>query len=147
MKKDVIRIVITDDHQLMRETWKLLLEQHEGLEVIALCNNGAEAIEVAQTHKPDIMLLDINMSPVNGFEATRKITKLAPSVRIIGMSVNNQTAYARNMMQLGARGYVTKNSPREEMIQAIQEVHNGRKYICEEIQKKMEREDGMENKS
>jgi two-component system, NarL family, invasion response regulator UvrY len=143
MKKDVIRIVITDDHQLMRETWKLLLEQHEGLEVIALCTNGAEAIEVARNEKPDIMLLDINMSPVNGFEATRKITKLAPSVKIIGMSVNNQTAYARNMIQLGARGYVTKNSPREEMIHAIQEVHIGRKYICEEILKKMNREDEM----
>lgn len=138
MDESKIKIIIVDDHQMIRETWKLILEQDERLNVIGECKSGAEAIEVAQSLKPDIILMDINMSPINGFEATRKITKSSPSVKIIGLSINNQPTYARNMMQLGAKGYVTKNSPKEEMIKAILEVYNGGTYICEDVRNKME---------
>lgn len=137
MKSEQIRIIIADDHQMMRETWKLLLEQEELFTVIAECTNGAEAIEAAAKHKPDIILMDINMSPVNGFEATRKIIKQAPEIKIIGVSINNQPTYARNMLQLGARGYVTKNSTKEEMIEAIKQVHGGKEYVCKEVKSKM----------
>jgi DNA-binding NarL/FixJ family response regulator len=77
------------------------------------------------------------MTPVNGFEATKKILRTAPHIKIIGVSVNNQPSYARNIMQLGARGYVTKNSSREEMVKAIYEVMNGKTYICREVLQKM----------
>jgi DNA-binding NarL/FixJ family response regulator len=81
--------------------------------------------------------MDINMSPVNGFEATRIIAKAHPSIKIIGTSINNQSAYARNLMQLGAKGYVTKNSPSEEMIAAIVLVHEGGTYICKDVNDKL----------
>lgn len=135
--KKKIRIIIVDDHQMLRETWKMILQQNEIFEIIFDCASGAEAIEAATKYKPDIILMDINMSPVNGFEATRKIFKSDPSIKIIGVSVNNQPTYARNMMQLGAKGFVTKNSTKEEMIQAIMEVYNGGNYICKEIKEKM----------
>jgi DNA-binding NarL/FixJ family response regulator len=138
MKQELIRIVLVDDHQVVRETWKLLLQQEKRFEIIAECSSGAEAISCAQSMLPDIMLMDVNMSPVNGFEATRKICKLVPGTRIIGVSINNQPTYARNMMKLGAKGYVTKNSGSDEMIRAIIEVHKGNLYICEEVRSKME---------
>lgn len=132
-----IRIVLVDDHQMIRETWKFLLSRDERLEVIGECSSGAEAIEIAENRQPDVMLMDINMSPVNGFEATRKIVKKHPGIHIIGVSVNDQPGYARNMLQLGAKGYVTKNSSFQEMVHAILEVTGGKTYICKEVQEKM----------
>lgn len=141
MKSVTIRIIIADDHQLIRETWKLMLEQDERFVVVAECTNGTETIQAASELSFDVILMDINMHPVNGFEATKKILKQNPSARIIGISVNDQPSYARNMMQLGAKGFVTKDSPRHEMALAIDTVHNGGKYICEDIKKKMDREE------
>lgn len=137
MNQNLIRIILTDDHQLVRETWKLLIETDPLLEVIAECSTGEEAINAAVQLNPDIILMDINMEPMNGFEATGEILKRNPSVKIIGVSVNNQVSYARNMLEAGARGYVTKNSSREEMIVAIKTVYEGNIYICEEIRNKM----------
>jgi len=133
-----IRLVIVDDHEMMRETWKMILQRHPHIEVIAECASGQEAIECAESQQPDIMLMDINMSPVNGFEATRKIARAHPEIKIIGLSINNQPTYARNMIQLGAKGYVTKNSSAEEMLEAISSVYQGKVYICREIQQKMD---------
>ena len=92
---------------------------------MAECCSGTEAIKAANDLHFDIMLMDINMHPVNGFETTRKILKKHPSLKIIGMSVNNQPSYARNMLKLGARGFVTKDSSKHEMIYAITTVYNG----------------------
>jgi len=103
MVKNLILIAIIDDHQLVRETWKFLLETDPYLQVIALCSSGAEAIEAAVTLNPDIMLMDINMHPMNGFEATSEVLKVNPSIKIIGVSVNNQVSYARNILDAGAR--------------------------------------------
>ncbi len=138
MDSEKISIVIADDNQLIRETWKLILEQDRRFFIVAECANGAEAIKAATKFAPDIILMDINMHPVNGFEATKKILKQAPSRKIIGISVNNQPSYARNMLQLGAKGYVTKDSTKEEMINAIITVYNGGTFICEDIKKKMQ---------
>ena len=132
-----IRVVIVDDHQLMRETWKMILQRDPRSEVIAECASGEEAIFCAENISPDIMLMDINMAPVNGFEATRKIAKTHPQVRIIGLSINNLPTYARNLMQLGAKGYVTKNSSSAEMLEAIITVHRGGSYICNDIRNQM----------
>lgn len=132
-----IRLVIVDDHDLMRETWKMVLERNPRIKVVAECASGEEAIACAALSTPDVMLMDINMSPVNGFEATRKIAKLQPGIKIIGLSINDQPSYARNMIQLGAKGYVTKNSSSDELLEAIFTVVNGGVYICKEISDKM----------
>jgi two-component system, NarL family, invasion response regulator UvrY len=132
-----IRLVIVDDHQLMRETWKMILQRDPRIEVIAECASGEEAIQCAEKEVPDVMLMDINMSPVNGFEATRKIAKAHPEIRIIGLSINNLPTYARNLMQMGARGYVTKNSSSAEMLEAIIIVFQGGTYICKEVRNQM----------
>jgi two-component system, NarL family, invasion response regulator UvrY len=132
-----IRLVIVDDHRMMRETWKMILQRNPRIEVIAECASGEEAIQCADAQHPDVMLMDINMAPVNGFEATRKIAKAHPEIKIIGLSINNQPTYARNLMQLGAKGYVTKNSPSDEMMEAIQIVFDGGTYICKDVRSQM----------
>lgn len=137
MLNDPIRVVIVDDHQMVRETWKMLLQRDNRLQVIGECASGEEAIATAQSVRPDIMLMDINMYPMNGLEATKEISRLCPEVKVIGVSINNQPSYAKNMLLVGAKGYVTKNSTREEMIQAIIQVHSGETFICREIEEKM----------
>jgi DNA-binding NarL/FixJ family response regulator len=136
MEQAKIRLVLVDDHQMVRETWRLILEQDSRIKVIGECSSGAEAIDAAYSLKPDVMLMDINMFPVNGFEATRKIVKSCPEIKIIGVSVNEQLGYARNMFQLGAKGFVTKNTSQAEMIQAILEVHKGKTFLCSELKEK-----------
>ena len=115
-----------------------MLNAQPDMEVVGEAPDGRQAIIETQRLQPDIILMDINMHPVNGFEATKKILKHAPSVKIIGISVNNQPSYARNMLQLGAKGYVTKDSPKEEMTNAILTVYNGGVFICEDIKRKMQ---------
>lgn len=132
-----IRIILVDDHELVRGSWKLLLKQNDRFSIIAECKNGAEAIEHAELLAPDIMLMDVNMFPVNGLEATERIIMRNPEIKIIGLSINSQPVYAEKMLKAGARGYVTKNSTLHEMVHAILEVHDGRQYICEEIREKM----------
>jgi two-component system invasion response regulator UvrY len=129
----MIRLIIVDDHLHVREAWSWVLSQVPGLKVIAQCANGLEAIEAAQRLQPDVMLMDIHMNPVNGLEATRTIREFAPDIKIIGVSVQAERTYVSEMLRSGANGYVTKNSPSEEMVTAIDEVLAGKTYICEEI--------------
>jgi DNA-binding NarL/FixJ family response regulator len=128
-----ISILIADDHKLIRDTWSFILNTDERFKVVAECCNGEEAIEQAKNKRPQIVLMDINMTPISGLEATKQIRKVSPGSRIIGVSMHSQPAYAKKMLQIGARGYVTKNSSREEMFKAILEVHNGNRYICDEV--------------
>ncbi len=128
-----ITILLVDDHKLMRDSWSFILNSDPRFLVIGETSSGEEAIEIAREKRPNIILMDVNMSPVNGFDATKQIHKISPESRIIAVSMHTMPAYAKRMLQLGAMGYVTKNSSKEEMIAAIIEVRNGKKYICEEV--------------
>ncbi len=125
--------MIVDDHTLIRETWSFLLGKNENFEVVAECGNGERAIELARDKRPDVVLLDINMAPMSGFDVLKMIRKYSPGSKIIGVSMHSQPAYAKKMLRLGAKGYVTKNSPRSEMMQAITEVSNNHVYVCQEV--------------
>lgn len=129
----MISILIADDHKLIRETWAYILNNDARFKVIASCENAEEAIKLTRQKHPDVVLMDINMVPFSGMEATRRIREEWPQSRIIGVTMHSQPSYARKMMQIGASGYVTKNSSREEMMEAIMEVHQGNKYVCNEI--------------
>lgn len=130
---DPIRLMLVDDHKLTRESWRMLLDNDERFDVIRECDNGTDAIRQAAAMKPDILLVDINMYPLNGFEVAEKILADDPTMKIIGISVNNHPSYANRMIGIGARGYLTKSSSFEEITNAIVEVHQGEKYICSEI--------------
>lgn len=126
-------MMIVDDHTLIRETWSFLLGRDEKFEVIAEVGDGQRAIEIARDKRPNIVLLDINMAPLNGFDVLKMIRKLSPGSKVIAVSMHSQPAYAKKMLRLGARGYVTKNSPRQEMVDAIMDVTAGNTYICQEV--------------
>jgi DNA-binding NarL/FixJ family response regulator len=137
MSKAPIRIMLVDDHKIVRKSWKALLENNPRFTVIADCDNGQSAIEQAEVLIPDIMLVDINMSPLNGFAVTERVLETTPSIKIIGLSVNNQPKYAIRMVELGAKGYLTKTSSLEEINHGIMEVYRGEFYICEEVTRNM----------
>lgn len=128
-----ITILIADDHKLIRETWSFILNSDPRFNVIAQCSNGEEAVLMAQQLRPKVVLLDINMSPMSGIEATEQIRKYSPASKIIGVSMHSQPAYVKKLLKLGAHGYVTKNSPQQEMYEAIVEVTKGNRYICAEV--------------
>jgi DNA-binding NarL/FixJ family response regulator len=128
-----ITILLVDDHKLIRESWAFILNSDPRFQVIAETSSGGDAIELARDLRPHIVLMDVNMTPVNGFEATKLIRKVSPGSRIIGITMHSMPAYAKRMLQIGAMGYVTKNSSKDEMITAILEVYQGKKYICDEV--------------
>ena len=130
---DKITILLVDDHKLIRESWSIILNNDPRFSVIGETSNVDDAVTIARDQRPEIVLMDINMSPVNGFEATKLIRKYSPVSKIIGMSMHSMPAYARKMIQLGAMGYVTKNSSKDELLTAITEVSSGKKYVCEEV--------------
>ncbi len=140
-----IKILLVDDHKLIRESWSFVLNSDHRFSVIGETSSGDEAIVMTKDMSPDVVLMDVNMSPLNGFDATRIIQKNSPSTKVIGVSMHSMPAYTKRMMQLGAMGYVTKNSSKDEMITAILEVQNGKKYICEEIKNILAQQELEEN--
>jgi DNA-binding NarL/FixJ family response regulator len=122
-----------DDHKLIRDSWSFILNSDPRFLVIGETNSGDEAIEIAKNKRPQIVLMDVNMTPLNGFEATKLVRKYSPGSKVIGISMHSMPAYARRMLQMGAMGYVTKNSSKDEMIEAIIEVNSGKKYVCDEV--------------
>lgn len=129
-----IKIVIADDHLLIAESWAAIINMEDNFQVIKVYDNTKILIEEIGIIKPDIVVLDINIGPISGIDATKEIVNIDPTIKIIGVSMHNQPSYAKRMMQNGALGYVTKNSSKDEMYLAITEVINGKKYICQEIQ-------------
>ena len=129
----MISILIADDHKLIRETWSYILNRDSRFKVIGSCSNSIDAVKMSEQKHPNVVLMDINMVPFSGIEATRQIREVSPETRVIGVTMHSQPAYAKKMMQFGASGYVTKNSSREEMVNAIVEVSKGNQFVCEEI--------------
>ncbi len=128
-----LTILIADDHALIREAWSFMLNHDWRFRVIAETGNGNEAIELAQEHQPNIVLLDIQLEGMSGIESIPLIRQYSPGSKIIGVSMHTQPEFVRRMMQAGAVGYLTKSSRSDEMFKAIIEVHEGKQYICDEI--------------
>lgn len=137
MSTHPIRIILVDDHHLARQSWSMLLGYDERFSIIHESDNGHDAIAHARQLAPDVILVDINMHPINGFEVTQQLLETHPTLKIIGISVNNHPSYAHKMIAIGARGFVTKGSPYEEVAHAIIEVHQGERYICNEVKNMM----------
>ncbi|NOT50558.1 MAG: response regulator transcription factor [Chitinophagaceae bacterium] len=131
MKK--ISVAIVDDHKLIREMWSRFFSSRSDIEVIGESGKFDEAIEMVRIKRPDIVLLDINLGGASGIDAVPLIRKYSPGTKIIAVSMHTTPAYAKKMMQAGAKAYVTKNSSQEEMFLAIEAVMKGEKYVCAEI--------------
>ena len=135
----MIQLVIADDHKLFRQTLGELLAAQPGIEIVALCQDSTEAIDTVRAENPDLLLMDMKISPLSGIAATAAIMAFS-TTRIVGLSMYSSTTYAKRMLKAGAKGYITKNASVNEMIEGIHRVMQGEKYLCQEIKDMMANE-------
>jgi DNA-binding NarL/FixJ family response regulator len=128
-----IRILIADDHTVFIDGMKAMLREIPGLEVIADAENGDQLIEQAGVHRPDIILTDIQMPGKDGIEATKEIHKQFPGIKIIALTMLNESMFIKKMLEAGASGYVLKTIDKEELIKVIRKVASGEKHFSAEV--------------
>jgi two-component system, NarL family, response regulator NreC len=124
-----IRIVLVDDHDIVRTGLKSFLESQEGLQVVGEAGSGSDAIQVAQGICPDVVVMDITMPGMDGLEATRQLKKLCPQVHVLALTVHEDKQYFFEMLAAGATGYVTKQAAADELVAAIHAVAQGNVYL------------------
>lgn len=128
-----IRVLVADDHAVVREGLRQLLEMQSDITVIGEARDGIEALELARQLKPDVVLLDIAMPRLSGLEAIRLIRDAVPATRIVVLSMYEKEAYAHHVLQAGAYGYVLKSEPSSDMLAAIRFAHAGRYYFSKKV--------------
>ena len=133
----MIKVLVVDDHDLVRAGITRMLADDNGIEVVGDANSGEEAVNMVRKYEPDIVLMDLKMPGIGGLEATRKIKRIADDIKIIVVTACADDPYPARVMQAGASAYITKGADIQEMIRAIRIVHSGQRYISPEIAQKM----------
>jgi two-component system response regulator NreC len=128
-----IKILLVDDHKIMREGLRSLLENQPGMQVIAEAVNGREAVRLARDKRPDVVIMDIDMPDLGGIEATRQMCAALPEVKVIGLSIHSEKHYVVNMLRSGASGFLSKDCPFDELTQAIETVMTNHTYLSPKI--------------
>ncbi len=128
-----IRILLVDDHQMMRDGLRSILDLEGDLEVVGEAANGYEALEMAKTLRPEVIVMDIAMKDLNGIDATRQIIAQDPRAKVIALSTHSDESYVLSMLEAGASGYVLKDSAVDEMRRAIRVVVGGHHYLSPEV--------------
>ena len=129
----MIKVLIVDDHQMVRFGTRRLLEDESGLQVVGEASSGEEAIEAVDALNPQVVLMDVQMPGIGGLEATRRCLRIAPDVKIIALSMHDSEPFPSKLFEAGAKGYVSKRSDPEELILAIRKVMAGQRYISTDI--------------
>jgi DNA-binding NarL/FixJ family response regulator len=128
-----IRVILADDHPIVRNGIRAELERLPGVEVLAEASDGRQALALAKTHKPNLVFMDISMQGLNGLEATRRITQECPGVRVVILSMHQSEEYYWQALRAGASGYVLKKAATAELAAAVQRVLAGEIYLSQEI--------------
>lgn len=128
-----IKTLIVDDHQLVLDGLKLMLDTHADIEVVGEAHDGQEAIDYVTAHDVDIVVMDLNMPNVNGIDACKIIKELKPNTKVLILSMISEHKMVQNLMKSGANGYMLKNSGQQEIIEAILEVHGGTNHFDSRI--------------
>lgn len=129
--------MIVDDHELIRSGISRLLADEDKISVVAEASSGEEAVSLARELRPQVVLMDANMPGIGGLEATRRLVRFDPDVKVVAVTVHGDEPYPTRFMQAGAAGYVTKDAGIEEMIVAIRQVASGKRYLATEIAQQM----------
>ena len=132
-----IRILLADDHTLVRQGLRKLLEERPDWEVIAEAGDGREAVRLAEQHKPDVAILDVAMPLLNGIEATRQITRRTPGTRVLVLSMHADEACVTQILQAGATGYLLKDSADVDLVKAVGEAAKGKSFFSPAIARVM----------
>jgi DNA-binding NarL/FixJ family response regulator len=120
-----VRLLVVDDHDLLRESMRAMLESEPDLLVVGEAKDGQEAIELCRLHRPDLVVMDVRMPRVNGFEATRKIKEELCAIRVLIVSAYDDVGFVSDAMRAGAEGYVLKLAPLKEILEAVRGVLGG----------------------
>lgn len=128
-----IRVLVADDHTIIRSGLRMLLERESGFEVVAEASDGRQAVELAESLKPDVAMLDIGMPNLNGIEATRQIVQKLPRTRVVVLSMHSDESYVLKALKSGARGYLLKDSAESDILNSIRAVNDGKAYFSPEI--------------
>ncbi len=130
-----IRILLADDHTIIRSGLRLLLEQQPGYKVVAEANDGREAVELVAKHHPQVAVLDIGMPQLNGIEATRQIVEREPHTQVVILSMHADEGYVLRALKAGARAYILKNSAETDLVRAVESVADGKSFFSPAISK------------
>ncbi|MCW4153375.1 response regulator [Halomonas sp. 18H] len=133
----MIRVLIADDHHLVRTSIAHLLNEEPDMGVVGEAADGEEAVQQTRQLKPDVILMDIRMPGISGLEATRKIHRLTTDVRILVLTAFVEETFAQRLLEAGAHGFISKGSQHDEMVQAIRSIFNGKRYISPEIAQRL----------
>lgn len=129
----MINILLVDDHDLVRVGFRHIIEDIKGMTVIGEVSTGEDGVKFCRQSRPDVVLMDMSMPGIGGLEATKKILRYDPDIKIIVVSVHTENPFPAKVMKAGAYGYLTKGAGADEMIKAIQQVYVGQKYLSPEI--------------
>jgi two-component system response regulator NreC len=124
-----IRILLADDHAVVRQGFKMILSAEKDMEIVGEAGNGREAVEQAEQLRPDIVVMDVAMPELNGIEATRRLAASMPHTRVIALSMHKDSVYVREILRAGARGYLLKDSGAGDLVSAIRAVASGESYL------------------
>jgi len=129
MSVKAIRLLLADDHSVVRHGFRRILDAQEDMEVVGEVSNGREAVEQAGVLQPDVIIMDVTMPELNGIEATRRIAEIVPRARVLALSMHRDSVYVREILRAGARGYLLKDSSEADLIAAVRAVSQGEGYL------------------
>jgi DNA-binding NarL/FixJ family response regulator len=127
------RILLADDHKMVRQGFRLILESQEDMQVVGESGNGRETVELAKTLRPDVVIMDVTMPELNGIEATRRIREFSSHIRVLALSVHRDSVYAREIIRAGAEGYLLKELADTDLLAAVRAVAEGHSYLSPEV--------------
>lgn len=136
----MIRILIADDHEMIRKGISTLLSDQPDIKVLGTVENGAEAVDFCARNKVDVVLMDIQMPVMSGVEATRKIVSDHEKTKVLAVTINEETSFIMEILQAGATGYILKHSAKSEIVKAINDVAKGKKHFSSEVLQKISSE-------
>jgi two-component system, NarL family, response regulator NreC len=125
----VTKILLADDHVLVRQGFKMILSAQPDLQIVGEAGNGREVLELAEKLQPDLVIMDVTMPELNGIEATRRLSDVAPRARVLALSMHKDAVYVREILRAGARGYLLKDSAAEDLIAAVRSVAKGEAWL------------------
>ncbi|MBJ7348234.1 MAG: response regulator transcription factor, partial [Thermoleophilaceae bacterium] len=135
-----MKVLVADDHGIVRSGIKLLLDRQADMEVIAEAEDGAEAVSLALQHRPDVAVLDVSMPKLTGLQAAREIKAQAPEVAVLLLSMHDDEAYLYEALRIGAGGYVLKREADQDLVQAVRSVFNGEPFLASAAQQSLVRD-------
>ncbi|MEW8314884.1 MAG: response regulator [Candidatus Thiodiazotropha endolucinida] len=132
----MIKVLLVDDHELIRTGVKGILDKAHDIDVAGEASSGEEAIELVQKTSPDLVLMDVNMPGMGGIEATRRLLRIKPDLKVIALTILDEDPFPSRLHEVGAMGFLTKGCPADEMLRAIKAVYEGHHYIASDVARK-----------